>query len=160
MRHLQTILALFLAVPAFADPVSCQTTDTSISRVNVPGSSAPGFGRVWYGSEKLAVLISVDGHWLVQSAERNYFDKLWWWRKGYVWREETSPNLIVIARRLDGDAPDVRVDRTTNALVANDVSLMLNGLSFPTAGCWEVTGTYRETSLTFVTLVGERNAKD
>jgi hypothetical protein len=160
LRFFQIIMTLSLATPTVADPLACDTTDTSTSPVEVPGLSEPGFGRIFYGSEKLAVLIPADGHWPVQSAEREFSDKLWWWRKGYVWTEETSPELTVTARRLDAHAPEVRVDWTTNALVAEDVSLMLNGLGFPTPGCWEVTGTYHDTSLTFVTLVGGRESQD
>ena len=150
---------LVLATTSFAESSTCETTDPSISPVDVPGLSEPGFGRSFFGSEKLAVLISADGHWPVQSAERDYSDKLWWWRKGYVWTEEPTPELTVVARRLDGDAPQVRVDWTTNALLGNDVSLMLNGLGFPTPGCWEVTGNYHGTILSFVTLVGARESQ-
>lgn len=159
-RFIQIFLTLFLATPALAESFTCTTTDTSSSPVQVPGLSDPGFDRVFYGTEQLAVLIPIDGHWPVQSAEREYSDKLWWWREGYVWTEEPVPELSVVARRLDGDAPEVRVDQSTNALVAENVSLMLNGLGFPTPGCWEVTGTYHGKSLTFVTLVGGRESQD
>ena len=127
MRYLHTILALFLFVPAFADSVACPTTDTSTSLVAVHGISAPDRnGRVWYGTEELAVLVTVNGHWLIQSTKRNYFDKLWWWRKGYVAMDDPYPELKVTARRLDGDAAEVKLDWTTNAL-SDEGDLMLNG---------------------------------
>ena len=95
---------LVLATASFAESPICETTDPTTSPVEVPGLSEPGFDRFFFGSAKLAVLISADGHWPVQSAERDYSDKLWWWRKGYVWTEEPTPELTVVARRLDGEA--------------------------------------------------------
>ena len=93
MRHLIIILALFLAALTFADSVSCPTTDTSTSLTDVPVWAPVGPRRAWYGTEKLAVLISVDGHWARQLAAVNYSDKLWWYSKGYVPRDDPFPEL-------------------------------------------------------------------
>jgi hypothetical protein len=66
----------------------------------------------------------------------------WWWSR-------TKGKLTITGRRLDGDA------RPLSAYLPEgyDEGFMPSGLSFPTEGCWEVTGTVGEARLTFVTLV-------
>lgn len=44
---------------------------------------------------------------------------------------------------------DVRLQWGTNA-IADFGSAMLVGVEFPFAGCWQVTGNYRDASLTYV----------
>ena len=83
----------------------------------------------------------------------------WWWA--------VPGQLVVQGRRLDAPAPPLRAETPSGRRL--DVTLPLSGefrvadttphgfmpaaLIFPTAGCWEVTGTVGEASLTFVTLV-------
>jgi hypothetical protein len=74
--------------------------------------------------------------------------KFGWWR-------EVPGRLRIIGRRLD--APAAR-------LLANVPSgygatgFQSSGLIFPTEGCWEVTGTVGNTSLSFVTFVIKKGA--
>jgi hypothetical protein len=85
----------------------------------------------------------------------NYRDKLFWWRDGYSGVVEARPALTVSARRLDGHAPPVRIPRATNAHHKDFGGwAMLVMVEFPTAGCWEVTGQYKEETLSFVVQVG------
>lgn len=107
----------------------------------------------WYGTDDLAALIPLDGHWVGMGPDRNYFDKFWWWREGYSARNEPDPELIISGSRLDGSAPTLLVTNTTNAFGEN-WNAMLVGMEFPTLGCWEVIGKYHGHQLKFIVMVG------
>lgn len=67
----------------------------------------------------------------------------WWWRG-------VEGKLAIMGRRLDGEAPPL-----TAAIPAGyeGRGFQPSGISFPTEGCWEVTGAVGDAKLTFVTLV-------
>ena len=132
-------------------PAHWPTTD-------VPGSVPEGSSHAWYGSERLAALVPVDGVWMGMGAESNYGGKFWWWRRGYDAVKEPTPNLTISALRLDGPAPAVEITRATNAAgVGTNWDAMLVGMEFPTNGCWEVRGTYNGTQeLIVVVFVAEK----
>jgi hypothetical protein len=68
----------------------------------------------------------------------------WWW-----WRAVPGQPLTLTGHRLDGRVPDMRAEIPDGY----DSNFQATGLIFPTEGCWEVTGTAGDDSLTFVTLV-------
>lgn len=67
----------------------------------------------------------------------------WGW-----WRGEPG-KLRITGRRLDGDAPPL----TAYLPDYGKRGFQSSAISFPTAGCWEVTATVGDAELTFVTLV-------
>ena len=72
--------------------------------------------------------------------------KFAWWRLAHG-------DLVIATRRLDA---------TTVALAADvpggygDIGFQVSGLNFPTAGCWQLTGTVGGKTLTFVVNVAAR----
>ena len=68
--------------------------------------------------------------------------KYGWWRAG-------SGKIRISGRRLDASAPPMR------AHVPNGYGpgFQATGITFPTTGCWRVTGRYGRASLTFTVLV-------
>jgi hypothetical protein len=81
------------------------------------------------------------------------------WKFG--WYRLVPGGLRITGRRLDGPA------RALHAEIPDgygDIGFQATGVDFPTAGCWEVTGTVGNGRLTFVTLVrstqreGDRSA--
>lgn len=109
-----------------------------------PGQSADpaeGDGDYWYGTNDLWTGLSLDGVWPGEQ-------KVFWWSKSYNVSAEPLPALEVTAKRLDGDAPPATVDRATNGAGA-----MLDVITFPTSGCWQITGQYKGHSLSFVVWV-------
>jgi beta-lactamase regulating signal transducer with metallopeptidase domain len=66
-----------------------------------------------------------------------------------VWMRPANTELAIIARRLDGDAPQVKVGPAEPYQTA----YIATPLTFPAAGCWEVTATAGPNKLTFVTKV-------
>lgn len=70
----------------------------------------------------------------------------------YPWfrAEELAGKLTVTGRRLDASAPPLSA-RIPNGY--SDTGFQATQLTFPTEGCWEITGKVGDTSLTFVNRV-------
>ena len=134
-------VAIALLFPTVA--LGCPKTLVPDSQVEVPGI-ASGHGQVWYGSESLAVSLSGDGTFSTKH-------KLLWWREG-AWDHD---ELYVRAKRVSGKPITANSWWSTN-MSTNRWSVMHNPIGFPTPGCWQVTGTYEDASITFVTNVNEK----
>jgi hypothetical protein len=143
--------------------------------VTVPNDSTPpgqpptgtyhGNGKLWTisGSQGTFVVarksapeylgpggeIAVDG---ILAPDGSVAIKAPWWRGPGV-----RGRLRLQARRLDAPAPPV--DRTISPHGYGLTGLQAMGLSLPTVGCWKVTGSVGEASLTFVTLVRKARAE-
>lgn len=140
------------------DVSTCAVTVPDNSKITFKTPLDVGDFMQWHGNNDLTALIPRDGKWYFMGPEHNYRNKFWWAREGYNAYEEPNPELVITAKRLDAQAEIVRRDNATNAMGNNrGWHAMLTGMEFPSAGCWEVTGTYHEHSLTIVFLVGVRN---
>jgi hypothetical protein len=112
---------------------------------------APYGDRFWYGTEALWTTLPADGRW----DQLALGEKVFWWREGYNGAVEPQPQLMVIARRLDAQAPNVEIGPpATNAYHSDFHWAMLIGVELPTIGCWELTGHYDDHELSFVVWVG------
>jgi|SRR5580765_4410326 hypothetical protein len=112
----------------------------------------------WLGSENLWTRRSKNGLWfgywttnLELGKHKIYFDKVFWWRKGYDWRVESPPQLKVTGKRLDAPAPALYAGQTQPAFIK--IPAMVSGVDIPTVGCWEITGEYKGDKLSFVVRV-------
>ncbi len=115
---------------------------------------APWAGTSWYGTNRLWTVLPSEGVWsgLARNAD-GYGQKVFWWREGYSWTEDPTPQLTVTGRRLDAPAPPLHAHEATNAYAEDIGSAMLVGVSFPTLGCWEITGEVHDQELSFVVWV-------
>jgi beta-lactamase regulating signal transducer with metallopeptidase domain len=68
-----------------------------------------------------------------------------------VWMRPANTQLAISGRRLDGDAPQLQA----GPAAPFDTGYIAIGLTFPAAGCWEVTATAGTSKLTFITKVRE-----
>lgn len=68
----------------------------------------------------------------------------------WAWYRSAPGRLAIEGHRLDAPAPPLRASIPDGYGARG---FQVSGLVFPTAGCWEVTGTVGDASLTFVTLV-------
>jgi hypothetical protein len=123
----------------------------------------------WFGNEKLWTSLPMDGTWeglpvwsAAEQAEENgddsyrptasaFRNKLVWWHEGYDWR--TDDPLTVTGRRLDAPAPPLRGRANNGWTNDSHHPFMVAGIFIPTLGCWQITGDYKGTRLTFVVLV-------
>lgn len=69
--------------------------------------------------------------------------KVGWWRG-------IEGQLSVSGRRVDAEAPELSVDVPDGY---GDSGLQPTGLTFPTEGCWEITGSIADELVTFRVLV-------
>jgi hypothetical protein len=142
-------------------PLSCSVTIPSFPLFVAPApypQNAPS-RNFWFGSEKLWTMLVEDGTWHALPRNPNGFrQKIFWWSPGFDGRVEPRPQLSVIGRRLDGPEAFVNPTPATNAHHADFGGwTILTGIDVPTAGCWELTGTYHNQSVTFVVWIPGTN---
>lgn len=119
-----------------------------------PYSPQAPYGLFWYGSDALWTALEPDGRWYaLPHDEGAYGQKVFWWREGYDMTKENQPQVTVSGWRLDGDSPAFEQAGATNGYHADMGQFMLTGVEVPAAGCWEITGHYREAELSFVVWV-------
>ncbi|SRR5216684_318170 len=111
----------------------------------------------WYGSESLWTLLGVPGTWNIHSnvleGKGGYRTKLTYWRQGFDWRREPKPELIVIAKRLDREAPRVAAGPANAVFVTTARPGMMTMIDIPSTGCWELTAQYGGHRLSFIVSV-------
>lgn len=138
------------------DSTTCPVTKRPDPRFIPPSPFPewPTLGEFWYGAAELWTAVPEDGEWRgLPHNEHGYTQKIFWWSKDYFWLDDPQPPLVVTGRRLDTDAPPLKVSPATNAFADDIQSAMLVGVDFPTTGCWEITGRYQDAELSFVVWV-------
>ncbi len=122
-----------------------------------PYPSAPPdlYASDWFGSSGLWTMLDRDGEiWagadLPQDAD-GFSQKTFWWSAAWTPGAEPEPAITVVGTRLDGTGT-FEVSGGTNAS-ADFGTAMLVGVVFPTAGCWQVTGRYRDATLSYVVSI-------
>ena len=101
---------------------------------------ASGNGRLWVGGLWPAGVINAGPQFINKDGSVGM--KFGWW-------QNVSGYLHITGRRLDAPASHLRADVLQYGLTGFQPS----GVTFPTAGCWQVTGKVGTTRLTFVTMV-------
>jgi hypothetical protein len=149
-------LLLFFVQPAKTE---CLTTSAPSPTFAPPApydSVRVSDNMFWYGTDALWTMLGASGVWHIENnADKHdgYVTKLVFWRKGFNWRKELEPALIVTARRLDGDSPSVAVAHANPVFITTNTPAMMTAIRIPTAGCWEVTGHYGGHTLSFIVSV-------
>ena len=101
-------------------------------------AASVGNGQLWVGGLGAnGVLV------LPRDTDGAFSNKFGWWRA-------TAGQLRITGRRLDGPAPALKASVPSGY---DTIGFQSSGVSFPTDGCWEITGQVGATTLTFVTLV-------
>jgi hypothetical protein len=131
-----------------ADAKRCPVTRPSpVGPKGVSPAQFFGWGAS-YGNRKLWV----GGLWPdgVINADPGFVDangavgmKFGWWRA-------IPGKLRITGRRLDSSAPPARRDAPDGY---GETGFQASGVTFPTEGCWQITGKVGATTLTFVTFV-------
>lgn len=130
------------------------TTTTAACPVTIPAEGGfsppepwpadyPHDGMVWFGTDGLWTALSLDG-------DHDPRKSVWWSANFPGGQEEEQPPLDVVWRRLDGDEVHVHDEDATNAYTVEEGWFMMQGIDPDTAGCWEVTATYKEATLSYV----------
>jgi hypothetical protein len=108
----------------------------------------------WYGSEALWTALPAGSTWSqLPRDEHGYYNKLPFWSVDFDVEETPYPDLVVRARRLDGSASVYEGGRATNGYSSDSGQFMLTGVNLATSGCWEISGSFQDASLTFIIWV-------
>jgi hypothetical protein len=154
MKHTHHLVLAFSAIlfaPSASQAANGGACPRTLGSRDLLGKPFPS-SALWYGSEALAVILRPDGIWRGMGPSFNYRDKLFWWSHGF--QPGLESNLKVIGKRLDADAPPANISSTTNAKAESLGGwAMLVGVEFPSAGCWQITGSYLGQELSFVVEV-------
>ena len=110
-----------------------------------PGRKADGGnygnGRMWTALWPHGVVVAIPDY---VNRDGSVGMKWPWW-----WKKRLGSDLVITGRRLDAAAPPL----TGDVLGGYEAGFQPSGITFPTPGCWEVTGRVGGAQLTFVTLV-------
>ncbi len=101
------------------------------------GTEFHGNGAIWVGLYTANVVVDEP------EPDASVDAKLGWWRG-------VPGRLTITGRRLDGTAAPLTASVPDGY---GESGFQATALSFPTPGCWEITGRAGEATLTFVTLV-------
>jgi len=104
-------------------------------------SSAAGNDGLWVGGLWPNGVLAAEPGFV--NADGSVGMKFGWWRIA-------SGRLEITGRRLDGTAP-AAIGEVPDGY--GDSGFQASGVTFPTEGCWEITGAVGGASLTFVTYV-------
>lgn len=109
-------------------------------------ATPPAGDVVWYGTDDLWTVLSIDGHTPRKSV---------WWSAAFPGGGvEPEPEIAVVYERLDDPGDDEAVvdlgPKGTNANTAEDGWFMIAGGEPETPGCWQATATYKDATLTYV----------
>jgi hypothetical protein len=97
-----------------------------------------------YSSNSLHVWLPTRGRW-PESAHT-----LRWYYNGAVRTRTPLSELRVTARRIDGDEAPAIIAPPRTVRDEGDAAAMVTRVELPVAGCWRISGEYRDDSLSFV----------
>jgi hypothetical protein len=99
-------------------------------------------------------MLDIDGEVWPGAASPGPGQKTWWWSTHFPGgAQESVPRIAVTARLLDIGAPTLTLAEEGTNGAADFGSAMLVGVQLPSAGCWELTATYKGHSLSYVVEV-------
>ena len=109
----------------------------------------------WFGSAALWTMINHEGEiWKQSSLPHNsegLTQKTFWWTADWPAGAEPEPAITVVGTRLDGTGTFASSPGTNAS--ADFGTAMLVGVDFPSPGCWQLTGRYRDAVLSYVVQI-------
>ncbi len=108
---------------------------------------------MWYGTPALWTTLDRNGEtWAhLPVSSDGLSQKTWWWSTDWVPEADPVPDITVVGTRLDAPG-SFEANQATNA-TAEFGTAMLVGVTIPSPGCWRLTGTYLDGSLSIVVEV-------
>ncbi len=102
---------------------------------------------VWYGTDELWTVLAIDGSFVPTKS-------VWWSTLFRGGSEEPMPEISVRFDRVDQTAPTIHSEGLgTNAYTVEDGWFMMADMEQEPAGCWRVTTSYRDATLSYVVWV-------
>jgi hypothetical protein len=133
-----------------AVPETCAVTKPLEHPFVPPKPYSASRGVDWFGTDKLWTYLPSGGIW-GQGEKTLWFREEWSHYHRWI-PDEVASKLTITARRLDAPIPppEISAGPTFNR---DWKAFMLGGISFPTPGCWEITGRYEDVEVQFVVWV-------
>lgn len=147
--------------PGAAPPASCPVTRRPENEFRPPVPYKRDEKSYWFGTEKLWTRLSDRGIWQTHFSAPDpskpvpQIDVLWM-SVNQNWQLELHPDLKVKGRRLDGPSPRMLATPAFRSY-KESTEAMQTGVVIFFPGCWEITGEYKGSTLTFVVWVEEFN---
>jgi len=144
-------------------PDTCPVTKPSDRPFVAPPAYRPYVGgdAFWFGTDRLWTIL--NGRGISGQGEKSFwFSQEWSHYRSWI-PDEIAMKLTITARRLDAPTPPPEI--SAGPTFNHDwKAFLLGGISFPTSGCWEITGRYEDAEVQFVVWVVpdalERQAQD
>ncbi|MEX0864447.1 MAG: hypothetical protein WD269_06175 [Acidimicrobiia bacterium] len=124
----------------------CVVTRAGVPELTPPDPYNPdpsSEGSHWYGTPDLWTVLRSDGSYTPRKS-------VWWSAASQGGAAEPDPDLEVTWRRLFENPLVIEGEPATNAFTPEDGSFMIAGFDPPLPGCWEVTATYKGSTLSYV----------
>lgn len=115
-----------------------------------PNPASPGGTSAWYGTPALWTMLDQAGDtWEhLPIGPDGLTQKTFWWSTDWVPEADPFPAITVVGTRLDGSGTFTAGPATNATIDGRDA--MLVGVTVPTPGCWRLTGTYLDATLSIV----------
>lgn len=133
-------------------PVTVPGYDAFTPFAEMPEGPPPVYDEVWYGSPQLWTKLASQGEKWSGS------NRTFWWSDAYS--PQDPGRITVTARQLGEAAPIVEASEVAGTgfspfmLMPTHESVTLLSIEIPEPGCWEVTGEYEGTTLSYVIWFG------
>lgn len=147
--------AVKVSAPPAVGGTSCAVTKPDpafVAPSPYPAAAPLLYESDWYGSEALWTMLHRDGETWSADAITLGVKTFWWSVEWPGMRDEPEPALNVVGTRLDGRGT-FTAGPATNATRDDFGEAMLVGVEIPTAGCWQITGSYGDAVLSYVVSV-------
>jgi hypothetical protein len=136
--------------PSNSAPPPCNVTIPNGSQPTVNdfgGSASPGHKYPGsHGNGKLWTILPVDGKVEIVPDQQGKLSEKW------IWYRAVHGHLSISGRRFDGPG-NFQTGPLEEIVVGRDTGLLVNGLVFPSEGCWQVEASAGDAQLAFVVEV-------
>jgi hypothetical protein len=145
--------------PTHQVPSTCGITKPTLSfapPADYPAPARPpdSYDAEWFGDAHLWTMVRHDGEaWFdLPRGPDGLVQKTFWWSTNFDANRESQPAISVTGRQLDGSDAFSAPVPGTNAQ-ADFGSAMLVGIDIPAPGCWQITASYKNATLSYVVWV-------
>jgi len=129
-----------------------------------PASETPegppaSYDAVWHGSPELWTMIYRDDEaWAIlpEAPDGSLTQKTFWWMSDLTTISGPIPDITVTLESWDDESAASVVSNDTTTGGHPDIGIFaIVGVQVPTVGCWKVTASYKDSTLSYVVWVGE-----
>jgi hypothetical protein len=140
-------------------PVTIPGEMAFIPEAVTPDAPPAEYNSVWHGSSQLWTRVGHEGEiWsgLPVASDGTFTQKTFWWSADIDDMTETpDPDITVTAELLNAaESRSFQGGRATSGSRPDLGVFRIVGVQIPQEGCWEITSSFREANVSYVTWVG------